>query len=254
MNIEQGLVNWGLTEKEAKVYNSLAKRIECSAYQLFLDTKIPKTTIYEILEKLTNLGLVSSSRKNGIKNFTAESPNRLVRILEEKMDITKELVPLLLSRPHNDANPNVKLYLGSDGKNKVLEDILDTCERAKQKELFVIPGLELYDDIPKYMKKWIKRKEAMKLFSLVITEDNPEHIAPKIYQNSIYRETRLIQPEYMTTTGINIYPGKVALYSKVNNIEHSMIIESPSIHDSFKRFFMFMWAHATKSVNENANK
>jgi hypothetical protein len=100
------------------------------------------------------------------------------------------------------------------------------------------------------MKKWIKRKEEMNLFSLVITEDNPNHIAPKSYQNSIYRETRLISSEYISTTGINIYPGKVALYSTVDGIEHSMIIESASIYDTFKKFFMFMWANAEKSVNE----
>lgn len=250
MNIEQGLMQWGLTDKEAKVYNSLAERIECTSYQLARATKIPKTTIYEILENLNNLGLVSYSRKNGVKNFTVESPNRLVRILEEKLASTKELVPLLLSISHTGATPTVKLYLGEDGKKKVLDDILDTCEKAKQKELFVIPGVELYEELPLYMKKWIKRKEAMNLFSMVITEDNSAHAAPKAYHNSVYRETRLIPSEHLSATGINIYPGKVALYSKVNNIEHSMIIESPSIYDAFKRFFMFMWVHAVKSVNE----
>jgi sugar-specific transcriptional regulator TrmB len=122
MNIEQGLINWGLTDKEASIYNSLTGRVESTAYQLAQSTKIPKTTIYEILDRLINLGLVSSNRKNGVKYFVAESPNRLTKILEEKMLITKELIPLLLSAPRKGATPTVKLYLGSSGKNKVLED------------------------------------------------------------------------------------------------------------------------------------
>lgn len=249
MDIEQGLMNWGLTDREAKVYNSLVKKVESTVYQLALDTKIPRTTVYETLENLTSKGLISYSRKNGIKHFFAETPNRLVRILEEKMAATKELIPLLLAMPTKGTKPTVKLYLGAEGKKKVLDDILDTCKETKQKEFYVIPGVELYNDIPEYMRNWIKEKEAMKLHSLVITEDNPDHTAPKMYQNSIYRETRLIPSEYISLTGINIYPGKVALYSEVDNIEHSMIIESPSIYDTFKKFFMFMWANATKSVN-----
>ena len=143
----------------------------------------------------------------------------------------------------------MKLYLGAEGKKKVLDDILDTCKKTNQREFYVIPGVELYNDLPDYMRKWIKEKEEMNLHSLVITEDNVSHTAPKMYQNSIYRETRLIPPEYVSLTGINIYPGKVALYSEVDNIEHSMIIESPSICDTFKKFFMFMWINAVKSEN-----
>jgi sugar-specific transcriptional regulator TrmB len=251
MNIEQGLIDWGLTDKEAKVYNSLVEKVESTVYLLAQDTKIPRTTIYEILETLVSKGLVSYSRKNGVKHFFVESPNKLVRILEEKMAITRELLPLLLATPNKGVSPTVKLYIGAEGKRKVLDDILDTCEKTNKKELYVIPGVELYDDIPEYMKKWIKRKEAMDLHSLVITEDNPEHTVSKTYQNYNLRETRLIPSEHISSTGINIYPGKVALYSKVGDIEHSMIIESSSIYDTFKRFFMFMWAHAVKSVNES---
>ena len=250
MNIEQGLINWGLTDREAKVYNALVRKVESTVYLLAQDTKIPRTTVYETLENLTRKGLISYSSKNGIKYFFAESPNRLIRVLEEKMAVTKELLPQLLAIPSRGIHPTVKLYLGTEGKKKVLDDILDTCKETNQKEFYVIPGVELYDDLPEYMSRWIKQKEKMSLHSLVITEDNPGHTAPKMYQNSSLRETRLIPHDYISLTGINIYSGKVALYSKVENIEHSMIIESPSIYDTLKKFFMFMWISATKSVNE----
>jgi len=250
MNIEQGLKSWGLQEKEAKVYNALVQGIELTVHQLAQATKVPRTTIYDVVEELTNKGLISYSKKNGVKYYFAESPNRLLRILEEKMSVTKELLPLLFAAPSRESKPTTKLYLGTDGKKKVLDDILDTCQKANQKEFYVIPGLELYEELPSYMKKWIKQKEAMGLYSLVITADNKDHIAPPMYQNSIYRETRLIPEEYASITGINIYPGKVAVYSKIGNIEHSLIIESPSIYDTFKRIFMFMWKNAAKSVNK----
>jgi len=249
MNIEQALTKWGLTDKEAKVYNSLIKKVESTVYQLALDTKIPRTTVYETLENLNSKGLISYSRKNGVKYYFAETPNQLVKILEEKMTLTKEFLPILLAMPPESTSPTVKLYLGAEGKKKVLDDILETCKKTNQREFYVIPGVELYNDLPDYMRKWIKEKETMNLHSLVITEDNPGHVAPKMYQNSDRRETRLIPSEYISLTGTNIYPGKVALYSKVGEVEHSMIIESPSIYDAFKKFFMFMWINAVKSVN-----
>jgi len=193
--------------------------------------------------------LISYSKKNGVKHYFAESPNRLVKILEEKLVSTKELLPLLNAIPTKGPNPIVKSYIGTEGKKNVLDDILDAFEKSREKELFVIPGVELYDDLPGYMNKWIKKKEAMEIHSLVMTNDNAKHIAPEMYQNSKYRETRLIPEEYITITGINIYPGKVAIYSRVDNIEHSLIIESPSIHEMFKKLFMFMWLNAVKSVN-----
>jgi sugar-specific transcriptional regulator TrmB len=254
MNIEQSLIKWGLTDRESRVYNSLIKKVESTVYELALDTKIPRTTVYETLENLSNKGLISYSRKNGIKYFFAETPNRLMKILEEKMAMTKELLPILLAMPPESTSPTVKVYIGAEGKKKVLDDILETLKRTNQMEFYVIPGIELYNDLPEYMRKWIKEKETMNLHSLVITGDNPEHVAPKMYQNSKLRETRLIPFDYISLTGTNIYQGKVALYSKVGEVEHSMIIESPSIYDAFKKFFMFMWINATKSINTEEQK
>jgi len=250
MNIQKGLIDWGLNGREARIYNTLVARVESTVYKLSLETKIPRTTVYEVLESLTNKSLVSFSRKNGIKYYFAESPNRLLRILEDKMTIAKELIPLLSILPNERMlNPTVKLYFGPDGRKRVFDDILDTCERTGERTILAIPSSRLYLDQPKYMKGWIKKREEMGIKTLLIAEDNPEHKAPDIYPNNASRETRLIVPEFISDTAIDIYADKIALLSEVNGLAHSIIIESPSVTATLKKFFMFMWTHAIKPTN-----
>lgn len=245
------LQNCGLTSNEARVYVSLLKMTEATVYAIAKDVVIPRTTVYEILDTLKQKNLVSVNHKNGKKHFVAESPNRLLRNLEDKIEITKDLIPSLfaISRsPH--ISPKVKLFLGESGKKAVLDDILESCEKNKTEPFYAIAGLELPLEVNKYLISWIKKKEQMGLKNCLLANDDGSHKAPKIYPNNAWRETRLMPKDLAFDTTMDIYANKIAIFSKVENIDHSIIIESPSIYETFRKFFLFMWRNADQCENQ----
>lgn len=247
MNIFQSLQKYGLSNNQAVVYISLLKKTESTVYNIAQDTDIPRTTVYEILEQLREQGLVSLTKVNGVKKYFSESPKRLLKLLEEKTLITDSILPALFALSKSDSiSPEVHLYMGQSGKRQVLDDILDTCERYKQNTYLAIAGSKLPQELPKYLKDWIKRKESLKIRNLLITNDDGTHKAPKIYPSNDFRETRLSSDKINFDSTINIYHDKVAIFSEKDGVDHSIIIRSRSIADTFSKFFMFMWDHSMK--------
>ncbi len=250
MSITKDLESYGLTSKEARVYLSLLKKVEATVYTIAKDVGIPRTSVYEILDTLKQKNLVSINHQNGIKHFVTESPNRLLKNLEEKIEITKNLIPSLfaISRsPH--VSPRVKLYLGESGKKLVLDDILYSCEKNITEPFYAIAGTDLPLEVNRFLVSWIRRKEQMGLKNYLLTNDDGTHRAPRIYPSNKWRETRLIPKDFAFDTTMDIYANKIAIFSRVEDIDHSVIIESPSIYETFRKFFLFMWRNADECEN-----
>src|SRR3989338_11353117 len=80
----QGLESFGLSEKEAAVYLALLPRRDVGSSKLVLATGLHKQFVYNALARLEELGLAKHVIQNGRKKFSANRPQRIVSILDEK--------------------------------------------------------------------------------------------------------------------------------------------------------------------------
>lgn len=74
----------GFEEREAKIYLSLLQEQEQTALSLARKTNIDRTTIYDILEKLIQKGIVSLITKNDSKTFKALQTKQLLTHFKER--------------------------------------------------------------------------------------------------------------------------------------------------------------------------
>ena len=85
----------GLTEKESRVYLALLPYRDIGSSKLIRATGLHGQFVYDSLSKLEELGLVRHVIQNGRKKFSANTPNRLLSLIEEKrlsaQSIAKEL-------------------------------------------------------------------------------------------------------------------------------------------------------------------
>ena len=126
MEVLHSLKKFGLSEKEGKVYLSCLELGETTASDIAIKSNLPRTLVYDILERLIDLGLVSYNIKTNKKHFISAEPQELLRILKEKEESIKEVLPNLeeLQKLKGVKRPKVEIYEGKEGMKTVMNNIL----------------------------------------------------------------------------------------------------------------------------------
>ena len=129
--MEQELIKYGLSGKEAKVYLLCLKTGETTANRLIELSALPRGTAYDILEKLKIRGLISSIIKEKTTYYSTNDPDILLKEIEEKKASIKQLIPKL--KKLNETIPKqlkIEIYEGLSGSKKILDDILENAKEV----------------------------------------------------------------------------------------------------------------------------
>ena len=242
MNYTQKLAKIGFSKKESEIYLSLLKLKDCSITQLVQDTGVAKTTTYDTLTSMQRMGLVSMWRKNGVRYYSAESPNRLLKIQEDKLEKMKELIPeLRLLSEDGRTVPSAKLYTGREGAKAVLQDILDHSKIAKVKSISAYLRPDFIKYFPKVSREWIETRERLDIHIRIIRPEFVEGDIDEGYESNTYRETREVKGPQDIKSSMYIYGNKTALFFMDNQKIYSLIIESEPFSSIFSSFFNMIW-------------
>lgn len=243
MKVEQALLKYGFNDKEAALYLCLLKHVELSVFELAQKTDIPRTTAYSTLEEMKKRGLVSSMKKNNVAHYTPENPKRLLAILKEKEELIQEIMPEMTNLIDSAGrNPTVKLYLGETGVKTVLEDVLETIEKEKLPVIQVVSQLDILEAFPRFFPDWQKRRHTNKnTFTQLIVSEAVRDKLPDLFKTIPTRETRFMPQRFSFQSSLEIYGTKTATISLQDGEYHSIIIDSPTVTNMFKQFFLATW-------------
>jgi len=129
--MQQELVNYGLSEKEAKLYLLLLKTGETTANRLIKLSSFARGTAYDILDRLKTKGLISSFIKEKTNYFAANDPEVLIKTLEEKKTNIQRMIPKLKDIKRSiKKKPVVEVFEGIVGVKKILDDVLENCKEV----------------------------------------------------------------------------------------------------------------------------
>ena len=87
------LQEFGLDDKEVKVYISLVEKGELNAYTLAKITGIHRSTTYAILERLLAKGFISEIQKDGKTFYSAIQIGKIAYKIKEKESLLLSLIP-----------------------------------------------------------------------------------------------------------------------------------------------------------------
>jgi sugar-specific transcriptional regulator TrmB len=103
------LQKFGLNQYEAKAYVALLSIWTSNAYSISKESGIPRSRIYDILESITNRGVVMvEETSDNIKNYTALPANVFLERIREEWSST-----------YNDVEKELKLIECKDKKEDV---------------------------------------------------------------------------------------------------------------------------------------
>ncbi|AEA46466.1 TrmB family transcriptional regulator [Archaeoglobus veneficus] len=152
----ENLRKLGLSEYEAKVYVTLVGLGKASAREIHEASGVPRTRIYDVLEKLASKGFVDIEEGEP-KRFRAVDPRKVIEKL--KMDVVKaaddcilELEKLKLTK-RREFSPVWVMR----GDWNILEKIRDAIMEAREEIVIVSAKPELLLSVAKELKRARKR-------------------------------------------------------------------------------------------------
>ena len=163
----ENLTKFGLSEKEAKVYLACLELGDSVASDIALKSNLPRTLVYDILERLIDLGLVSYSIRDNKKFFRASDPEELLRILHEKEEVVQKSLPELknLQKMKGVKRPKIDVYEGKEGMKAVMDDIL----RSGVTEFLAYgSSRSSFEVIPAFMEEWHKERILKKVIMIIL--------------------------------------------------------------------------------------
>ena len=248
MDISQQLTQFGLNEKQAGVYLALLELGASSVITLAKKTGILRTTVYDVLIELEKKSLVSQTRKGKKRLFLAADPSNLEKILDEKKEKLKELMPALKSLLNTaGTKPVIRYFEGPEGIKEVYRD---TLKYEGQLDAFVTENIIAKlgaDFADEYKNKRVKAKITVR----AIGPDTEEIKEYKKTDQKDLKETRLVDKNvFPFSIEMNIYGNKLAFMSFQESL--GLIVESNEIAKNMRFLFELAW-RGTTSSKENAD-
>lgn len=245
MSIESILKSFGLNEKETAVYLALISLGPSPVRILAAESGVNRGTTYDILKSLIALGLVSYYNKQSHQYFAAEPPERLLSALEDKQqsigslqkEIQATLPQLKLMFEKQGGKPAVKLFEGLKGTKAILEDVLESVGREKEKIYYVYSSASLRKDVYEAMPKFSELRKEKKIFVKTIALGEGGQLVGLDERKWLIKSMESLKATYEI-----IFAGKVAhisLDDASNPV--GVVIQNQAVFETQKAIFESLW-------------
>lgn len=228
----------GFSKKECEVYLSLLKSGGASVGEMSKDTKLHRPNIYDLLERLSKKGVVSQTKKDGVRIFFAADPQDVLNYVKQKGYEFEKFIPQLkqLSSKEGKNERKISIAEGITPIRNVLLELLDEEETIYSysipKESSDIFGGVLREFHPKRISKKIVMKH-------IYNEDAVERV--KILNKRKFTEARILPKEYDSTTNTIVCGDNVVIIFWEDPIT-SIKIKDISIAKTYKKYFDVLWS------------
>lgn len=246
-NLHADLLSFGLSAKEAKVYEACLHRGEIGVADLTKLTHLSRSTAYFVADELVKKGLLRFIQKGAHRIYCAEDPRKLTLLLEkEKVKLARKarsldsLLPALqMKYAGQPSKPLVSYYVGQEEMQKIFEDAL----LSGTKELLFVGNITVLRDAvgQKYLNTWNRRKVAagMKTRGIWQQPEEPEDDFLKASKENL-REARHAPRGFESPTYFLLYNNKVAFLSSIVEA-YGVLIESHDLSVTMRSWFDNLW-------------
>lgn len=239
MPLLKELEQFGWENKKARIYLAALELGEAKANAIAKKAGLSRPTVYDILEKLSQEGLISFYEKRGVRYFIAENPEAIARQLQARQSALTGLLPQLKSVYNTlEAKPRIRFYEGLVGVKAIFEDTLTVRDKflagiLSMADLYKTPGKKFMDD---YVSRRIQAK--IKLRVIRSQQKEVEETWPSSAKEN--RELRYSPEGMIFPETIYVYDNKVGIIGTQKE-NFGLIIESDDFHQTQENLFKALW-------------
>jgi len=212
----------GLNEKAAKLYLTVLEIGGGYPSTISKKAGLRRSTAYDLLEKLSQEGLVNEIQKKDKKYYQINKSDSLLKFTERKIDrVTeqseraKRIVPEISALIALSTNkPKVKFYEGVDGVLEVYEDHGNQKETYEMLAYSSVSGATsvMSED---FIEKYLGRKEKLNIKTRAIQPDTAEdRNVSKSFYKKFTGPKNLIPVSRFIPQELFPYEGDITMYGK----------------------------------------
>jgi sugar-specific transcriptional regulator TrmB len=243
MILDKTLENFGLTEKEAKVYLAIISLGRDTVVSIAKKSELKRSTVYITLESLIKKGLARKIPKDTTTLYVAEDPNYLLNLLAEKEKSIKDVIPLLQAMYNEKkAKPQIKFYENADGIKKIYGEL----RQAKKYIYFYGSIKDIAKDFSAEMLSYqIVKQMGIEVREIMSSNSFDQKYAHELiaYKNRKHTVRLLRKGEFFPLDSAIVDDDKFFVMSLKENM-FGIIIESKDIAQSFKLLYELAWQSA----------
>lgn len=245
--MEDVLKKAGLTDGEIKAYSALLENGECTVGKILEKSRVTKSIVYRILERLIEKGLVSYIIKDQIKHYQASPPHNILDYLDkqkESITLTKteveKILPQLSKLQTLTTLNQATIYEGFKGLMTVYQKRFEKLKEGDEYINLGLPAIQPEHHHAFWQKdhrERVKRKiKAKLLYNIKVSNEVLRN------RNSFWGcDARRMPLDIDTPSWILIYKDTVVIAIPQGNMPISIEIVNKEVAESFFKYFEWFW-------------
>jgi sugar-specific transcriptional regulator TrmB len=235
----------GLEPRDKIVYETLYKLDKVSLRAIAQATGMNRGTVYEIIKKLTTLGLVTFTQVGERRQYSAARPEVFLSLIRERRDQLQQLEgavdgyieDLESKHPLPGAGQFASFYEGEEGVAAILRDVLQTCHNLEKKEYCVFSSRHASSFIYNNFRSFSRQRIRQGVFVRVISDGQP-------LEKVVLAERRRLPAGRLFLNGYTlIYGDKIAMVSVGEaNMLSAVVITDGGLANMQRLVFEQLWS------------
>lgn len=237
MDTEKALKQFGLNQKQAKIYLATLELGSAPVNKIAKKATIARSSAYDILEELVVMGIASQMTKKKVKYFAVEDPKKIVNLAKQRTEALESVLPQLNAvyglAKHR---PQVRFFEGKESIKHVFEEILEDG-----KEFVSFGSIDhLFSTMGDYHLEFVKRRIKKGIPVRVIGQDTPKGRERQELGPKELRSIKLLPKDYNYQGNTFVFGNKIAYISFVKDYV-VVIIDSKELADIQRAMFEYLW-------------
>lgn len=250
------LKEYGLDDKEVRVYISLVEKGELNAYTLAKITGIHRSTTYAILERLSAKGFIGKIQKDGKTFYSAIEISKIAYKIKEKESLLLSLIPEF-EKIKEEGISRVRVFESNESQKQFSFNLFNQISSGNIKEIYILSGGPSKEVNP---EKEDEEKLTSKLFMERLLKELKKQKTKIEYRgiwNEKFKNSELLKlfsglgenkflKEIPTLATLVIYGEYIAYLFTINGIPQVIEIQNKLIAEENRVYFSYLWKIASK--------
>lgn len=238
--IEQ-LKEFGLEEKESRVYLASLKSGEMTIAELSRKAGIKRPTMYYVIESLIDKGLVVKIPKGRRIFYRAEPPKQLSSIVRRKDELLRHMLPVLESEYRtNRKMPSITFHEGKEAIYTMYEKLFSTS-----KTVYTIISIEdflsVFSESENRRLFELLKQQGGYLYDMFQWTTRAKEVKQRFYRKGVSR-TKILPEFFKSPVDMTVAGNTVVLISFRSLI--AVVIEDEAIATAQRSLLQFLWKFA----------